>query len=91
MKTSKEQKWLPVFTVIESKKKRFASYSGQESLMGQKEERDIEDYELRIGTAIDQNDGSYKINLVAFPVNGTLIMRPPNRDEHQDITKGVKS
>jgi hypothetical protein len=76
---------------LKVKKKRFASYPGQESSVTQKEERDIEDYELRIGTAIDQNDGSYKINLVAFPVNGTLIMGPPNRDEHQDIIKGVKS
>ena len=66
MKTSKEHKWLPVFTVIESKKKRFASYPGQERLMGQKEEGEIEDYELRIGTAIDQNDGSYRLILLLF-------------------------
>ena len=82
---------MPIFTVIESEKKRFASYPGQESSMGQKEERDVENYELRVGTAIDQNDGTYKINLVAFPVNGKLFMRPPNRDEHQDITKGFRS
>jgi hypothetical protein len=83
METNKEQKWMPVFTVIESKKKRIASYPEQEISMGQKEERDIEDYELRIGTAIAQNDDSYKINLVAFPVDGRLIMRPPHRDEQK--------
>jgi len=83
----KDHKWMPVFAIIESTKKRFVVYPGQESSIVQKEDFENKDYEIRVGTAIAQDDDSYKINLVVFPIDGRLIMRPPRRGEHQDLTK----
>lgn len=87
----KDHKWMPVFTVIEGTKKRFATYPEQESSITQKESTENEDYELRVGTAIAQDDDSYKIKLVVYPVDGRLIMRPPRRGEHQDLTQQERS
>lgn len=91
METTREHKWMPVFTIIESTKTRYATHPDQQSSMGYKEDIDTENYELRVGTALIQNDGSYKIQLVAFPVDGKLLMRPPHGDEHQDLTQREKS
>ena len=87
----KDHNWMPVFAVVESTKKRFAVYPGQESSITQKEGIENEDYEIRVGTAIAQDDDSYKIKLVVFPVDGRLIMRPPRRGEHQDLTHKERS
>jgi hypothetical protein len=40
----------------------------------------------RVGSAWRQQDGSYLIQLVAFPVNGQLLLRPSLEEEGQPST-----
>jgi hypothetical protein len=36
----------------------------------------------RVGSAVRRKDGSYLIQLTAFPVNGQLLLKPRTEDEY---------
>ena len=77
--------WMPVFLVFQAKRVHHASHPNEKS-PASKTEVSGTDVLQRIGTAIQQDDGGYLIDLVALPVNGKLLMKPPTEHDHRDPT-----
>ena len=78
-----KRRWMPVFALVGSNKVVHASHPDHKAPVPQAQ---TQHNMQRVGTAWLEEDGSYLIQLVALPVNGTLLMRPPRPDEHPDST-----
>jgi len=85
---SSEPRWMPVFVAVEAiPQPQFAAHpSHQGTTRVRESEPDVrsEEFTQRIGTAFALEDGSFVIQLTAFPVNGRLLMRPPLPGEYID-------
>jgi hypothetical protein len=77
--------WMPVFAVPEATEtppQVAAHPSHPGSLKAEAEVASRRDAPgPRIGTALRQDDGSYRIQLTALPLNGMLILRPPGPED----------
>jgi hypothetical protein len=77
--------WMPVFAVseaIEASPQVAAHPSHLGSLRAQEPALSRSDTAApQVGTAIRQDDGSYRIQLTALPLNGVLILRLPGPED----------
>lgn len=78
--------WMPVFIVIEAQRTVHASISCEEVDEHTKITVEGHDFWQRIGTAVARSDGGFTINLNALPINGKLVVRPPQPGEYPDPT-----
>jgi hypothetical protein len=85
--TPTEPDWMPVFVLIERRRGAQAAHPDHKAPLTPDYSEDVVQ---RVGTARREADGTYIINLVALPVNGQLLMRPPRPDENQDATRKEK-
>jgi hypothetical protein len=81
-----EMKWMPVFTVIEARKTVHAAHPDSKHKVVGDKETNAQNFEQRIGTANVQPDGSFVVQLTAFPISGRLLIRKPRAGEHEDPT-----
>jgi len=83
--------WMPVFLVFRAERSHHAAHPDHPGAIPEATETLGEDFLQRIGTAIQQDDGSYLVELAAVPVSGTFIIKPPTEHDHRDPTyKGGK-
>src|SRR5262249_52655140 len=70
-----------VFALVPGRKVHSVSHPERPGSRPAVSESSTEDELFRVGTAVHQGDGSYLIRLMAFPIDGTLLMRPAPSDE----------
>lgn len=83
MSETEKPGWMPVFVLVQRNQAMHAAHPDHKAALP---EVHAEDSVQRIGTAWLEENGSYVIQLVALPVNGRLLMRPPSADEHPNST-----
>jgi hypothetical protein len=79
-----EPDWMPVFVLVERRRRAHAAHPDHKAPFPPDR---AEDVVQRVGTAWRDADGNYSINLIALPVNGQLLMRPPKPDESPDTAR----
>jgi hypothetical protein len=77
--------WMPVFLVFSARRSHYASLPSEETV-SKTNELSGKDFLQRIGTAVQQEDGSYLLDLAALPVNGKLLIKPPTEHDYRDPT-----
>jgi len=80
--------WMPVFVVVAARRSYVAADPKSPQAGAQGTTAHGQDVLQRIGTAVRRPDGGYSIELTALPVNGRLLMRPPQPGELLDPTQG---
>lgn len=79
--------WMPVFVMIPARRTHYAAHPDHKGPTPKATQiADGADFLQRIGTAIQQEDGSYLIELAALPVSGRLLMKAPTEHDHRDPT-----
>lgn len=78
---------MPVFCVIPAMKTAYAAHSDVKVVTQPPHEKETQDYWQRIGTAVANSQGGFTIQLNAIPLNGVLVMRPPELNEQMDPTQ----
>lgn len=71
--------WMPVFLIVDGATSHVAAHPDHkgETLR----EPESEPVLSRIGTARKAGDGGYVVDLVAIPLSGRLLLRPPTADD----------
>jgi hypothetical protein len=80
-------KWMPVFTVTRAPKTVHGAHPDVADPNRKATAQEPQEDWQRIGTAFANPLGGFTIRLTAFPLNGTLVVRPPKDDEHIDPTQ----
>ena len=76
-------KWMPVFTVARA---RDTVEGAHPDAKRKAKASEVREHWTRIGTAFENPLGGFTVHLTAFPLNGTLVIRPPEAGEHLDPT-----
>jgi hypothetical protein len=79
-------KWMPVFTVNRTPRVAHGAHPDVADPKRRSKAAESQDYWQRIGTAFANSKGGFTIRLTAFPLNGTLVVRPPEVHERIDPT-----
>jgi hypothetical protein len=74
---------IPVFAIVRRGSVQRAAHPDYSEPLSSEGEEEILN---RVGSAWRQQDGSYLIQLVAFPVNGQLLLRPLTEKEFHSAT-----
>ncbi len=80
-------KWMPVFTVTRAPKVAYGAHPSVADPTRRAKVTEPQENWQRIGTAFANSLGGFTIRLTAFPLNGTLVVRPPKADEQMDPTQ----
>jgi hypothetical protein len=78
------QQWMPVFSVLRSPKVVYAAHPDVKDAKRREHKLDLQDYWQRVGTAFHNPNGGFTIRLTAIPLDGTLVVRPPEAHERLD-------
>jgi hypothetical protein len=78
--------WMPVFIVLPATRELTASDIGETVCTAEQPRSAPQDFWQRVGTALARSDGGFDIHLIAVPVNGRLVIRPPREHESIDPT-----
>jgi hypothetical protein len=79
--------WMPVFLVIPAKRSHHAAHPDHKAAIPQPTQILGADFLQRIGTAVQQEDGSFLLELFALPISGRLLMKPPTDSDYRDPTE----
>jgi len=82
----KTEDWMPVFSVMHAVKTVHAAHPDVADPKRRERQTDSQDYWQRIGTAFTNPTGGFTIRLTAFPINGVLVVRPPEAHERMNPT-----
>jgi hypothetical protein len=85
MEKREPSEWMPVFMVLPAKSE-VAATAGEGTHVDVIATKTGRDYWQRIGTARTHKDGSIWVRLDAAPINGRLVIRPPQAGEVYDPT-----
>jgi hypothetical protein len=77
---------MPVFLVMPATLSHHASHPDHKPAISKRNEKTGTDVLQRIGTAIQQEDGGWLVDLLALPVDGRLLIRAPTEHDRLDPT-----
>ena len=80
---------MPVFIVLPATRELTVSITGEAAYAAEQPKSAPHDYWQRVGTARARADGGFDIQLNAIPINGRLVIRPPQEHESIDPTVGA--
>ena len=90
MSKPKTTEWMPVFVVVPATRELSMSDTERVVHTAPKTVQSGQDHWQRVGTARRRSDGGFDLSLTAIPVNGRLVMRPPEANESFDPTMAIK-